>query len=257
MRIAVPDGKGRMKVIHDDSPEYEQYREAFERAEMEYYEELVEEWEREKRRRVLTYYEPWKASLIFEVEQAWEHYQEDGDFMKVFKLLKTRVHIVASTYADNWGNWRLSYTDFEEALWYEVARIVKKSYNGYSDFYLYETVNKALDRRCMDVVRKATKTKQGRFEHSAKALPLDFEQNYPSPENIESDVTNRVLVNQILNDPVLTKDEREFLKVYYDNPGTSFQQLADALGYKHRENTRRVFARIKKKLVSRYPGVLV
>lgn len=247
VKLLLPQ-KGGLKVVRPNTREYRKYRKAEQKALMKEFEQLVEKWNREKRKRVLTNYNAGHAGCIFSVEKAWKEYRDTDDFTKLYEKLQGRVKRLAEFNGKNWVNWRLSEHDFESVLWEEIWRIIR-NYNGWTDFYLLETIDQALMRRCIDVQRRASKTRRGEFENGASSLEsINESKPIPSNDNTEQKATNRVLVNQIINDPILTEEERRFIKIFYDNTGATFREIAEMMGYNHSETARRLLARVRKKL---------
>lgn len=175
----------------------------------------------------------------------------------LYPELKKCVDYWSKFYAKNWlKNTRLSYSDFESEFWctvtWEVVKYTKKIYaNKREDFFLFEIIQIALLRQGLDIVRAATKTDKGKFWHTMLSWEQQTEkwgEQTPSPVYVEKVATDKLFVSQLINDPVLTDEERRFLKALYDDPEASFQNLADVMGYSHREQARRKLRRIQKKL---------
>ena len=253
-KVLVPTGEGWMKVVEKDSKEY---RENYEKImkDLEFKERLNEvgDFWAAKERRVRSTYSKAKANLIIGFEEFFElnfDYGAGDFYSKLFIKLKWCVNKWTEYYVRLWSNKRLSYPDFESIFWEEIWKIAEKHYDdNTTPYFIYEKIEVALKYRGLDVVRKATNTKQGKFEHSAEALPVDFENCYASNVNIEKEVTDRILVNQIMNDQNLSSEERQFIKTKYFYPDASFQELADLMGFDHREKARRLFQRIRDKLL--------
>ena len=67
--------------------------------------------------------------------------------------------------------------------------------------------------------------------------------------NVEKFVSDKMLVDQLIANHSLTDEERKFIEILYKNPGSTFQELADIMGLKHRESARRMLVKIRKKLI--------
>ena len=67
--------------------------------------------------------------------------------------------------------------------------------------------------------------------------------------NVEKFVSDKMLVDQLIADHSLTNEERKFIEILYKNSGSSFQELAELMGFKHRESARRMLHKIRKKLI--------
>ncbi|MBY0597017.1 winged helix-turn-helix transcriptional regulator [Bacillus bingmayongensis] len=66
--------------------------------------------------------------------------------------------------------------------------------------------------------------------------------------NIENDVINCDLVERILSDLSLTKQERKLLQAIYNNPDASYRELAKEVGFNHHEQVTRTFNKTNQKL---------
>lgn len=115
---------------------------------------------------------------------------------------------------------------------------------------LYECIRKAMKSRAIDLVRKYGKTKQWAFENDADSYEVKFRYNeYPDVNTIiEKDVTDRLFICQMINDPVLTESERNVLNTMLLNPDMTYRELANQTGYDHPEQIRRILKRVASKL---------
>lgn len=155
-----------------------------------------------------------------------------------------------------WGkrtnNLRLGKADFE-SLFYDVVLKQIGEYSWANDFYLYETLTKSMDSRALDLIRKV-KAKKRSTTNLAVPLLDDFEAVYPSKDQVEDSVVNRLYLNQIMSDPSLTKQERkiidqrligvtdrEIAKRYRVNPrtiGRSRKMIAKNLAWLRQQRSR-------------------
>lgn len=196
-------------------------------------------------------YKPSKIKFMYQFEKVVIEYCVTGDFTKIFNMLKTTIQGndghggKARAWANKWRNKRLYEDDFASVFWEEAEKVCYGPKNF--DYLTYETIMVAMDRRAIDLTRKATLTKQGEFECSVARFNRE-EAFKDQAVSIEDEVLNKLVVQQILNDPALTMEERHLLAVIYETPNLSFQELACLSGLKHHEQVRRILTRIKNKL---------
>lgn len=268
-RALVPTPEGRMKVMDKTGEEYAEAMiraekastRSFENSPVNYmpdiptvirvwgtlpdYEKWREKQEENQRRQILyRMYPTWKVNLVLSVERAWKHYKKTGDFNLIHKRVNGCVNYWAGYYGRKYSRYWLCTEDFESVFWLAVKQAADQ-HSGY-DIYFYVGINNKLRNRGKDVLRMRLGTRQGNFEHSLKRIPVGFDA--PSPLNVEKEVTDRELVSQLLIEPSLNQQERELLYYLYENHDASFQEIADFLGFNHREKARRLLQRIAKKL---------
>lgn len=199
-----------------------------------------------KEKRLNQRYKPSKVRFLYNFEEAVDTYYYTEDFSIMYKMLKATIKNKALAYGTRWKSKRLSSDDFESVFWEEAWKVCD-NYGG-GDYLLYETITLALERKAIDVIRKATESKQGRFERSALPLSDDFENFYPDSIDMEGEITNKIIVEQILNDEALTPIEKRFVSTMYQNPDAPLNQLAREMGFKHHEQARRMLEGIRTKL---------
>lgn len=158
---------------------------------------------RNKKRRIESKYKDKQAKLnfIYALEEKWDEYIYYGeeDFTPFYDMLQKRVEFMAKNRAKYWNGERLSYHDFESAYWEEIWRIIK-DYDGYGEFYLYETILLAIKRRSHDVTRKATKKGNNRVNHLAEAY-LSILITKKKKKSERSTTGNRLLFNAYIGFP--------------------------------------------------------
>ncbi|WP_286884076.1 MarR family transcriptional regulator [Aneurinibacillus sp. UBA3580] len=74
-------------------------------------------------------------------------------------------------------------------------------------------------------------------------IPLESEKR-----KLENGVCNRLFVEQMINDLVLTSRERQLLRYIYRRPDASKREIAEAVGFKHHEQVSRTLDKIREKL---------
>lgn len=236
-----------MVIIHLDK-ESEEYRKFWEDVEKEERNKELHKWLEAKERRLRSTRSAKKVEVILAFEDVWEDCDYTGNYYRFYHRLKPCVDFWVNRYVRKWSKWRLSYPDFESIFWEEAWKVA----NGYnfwdSDFYLYETLELCFKRRGIEIVRKATKTKQGRFEHGAERFPEGFENRHPGSENTEKAVINQMLVAQMANEPCLTDEEQEFLRILSENPDAKDDEMAEIMGLGYRQKAWRLRKSIRKKL---------
>jgi hypothetical protein len=194
-----------------------------------------------------------KIEFILDIEKLWEKYALDRTEQTQQRLLKALEFTIkqkAKAWGNRWENKRLSTADFESVFYEETMKLCEK-YHQYNDFYFYETFLLALQRRGLDVARQVQKG-QKKFESEVFSLKDETAEFISNDVDIESDVLNRVLVEQILNDPSLTAQERYLLHLIYINADASYSEIAKKAGFNHHEQVRRTLNCISNKLKKSY-----
>lgn len=75
-----------------------------------------------------------------------------------------------------------------------------------------------------------------------------FEEYYPDTRiNVENEVINRLIIEQILSDELLTPEEKQLLEILRRNPESSFRELGIRLDCS-KDKISRTLARIRKKV---------
>ena len=194
----------------------------------------------------LEHYSKGKKELAEDVERALMA----NDLEKVLTIVKFSLQKKAKNYGEKWLNYWLDASDFESAFWEESRKIVGNFSwtGGNGKFLLYETLLLAWDREAKDVTRKATRTYKGRVFHTALPLADEFERFYPDPTvNIEETVTNKLVIEQFMNEQVITPNERMLLQAMIAFPGSTLRELASMLNLS-KNTVSRMNCRIGKKL---------
>jgi RNA polymerase sigma factor (sigma-70 family) len=163
-----------------------------------------------------------------------------------FEEIHKLIHGAAKRWARSWQNKRIPFEDFL-SVFYEKAWEVIQDYTWATDFYLYETISEAINKRGKDLVRQATRTDRRKAFHEAYSLKEGFEDFYPDPVNVAQLVTDRLYKEQVLQDPELTDRERRVLLEVYK--GGSQREIAGKLG-KDRKTVSRTMDHLRHKLDS-------
>lgn len=208
----------------------------------------------ERKRKGLLQRNPQKAEYILKVERVWEKYalafgreQRAHLLDSLLREFQFVIQKKAKAMARKWGSKKIPEADFEHAFWITAWQLCEERYNHYTEFYLYETLLLALERKGMDIIRKHTKTKKRALNTASVRLHEKAAYLFPSDEDIEKQVTDRMLVEQILSDEVLTSDERLLLETIYQNPDLSYRAISREIGT-HHEQVKRNLERIRRKL---------
>jgi hypothetical protein len=183
---------------------------------------------------------PKVIEFILNVEKAWERYSVNRDFTELYRLFVPVVKAKAQLCARKWESCGVSAEDFESIFWEETWRICE-NYRWTSDFYLSETIYESFKKREIDVVRKVTGG--GKLGHSVSLNEQDH-----IGGNVEKEVTDKLLIEQMLEEALLTEKEKQFLAAWYENPEGTLQELARSSGHKHAMEAKRIQARLRRKL---------
>jgi|GEM_PF-4423330 len=188
---------------------------------------------------------------VLQIEDHWERYaleRTDSTLEQLLRALKYKIRNTAQFWGNQWRNKGLCAADFESIFFEEAYRLAQE-YTHYNDFYFYETLYRNMRSRAIDFVRHETRTKQGAFERSVVPLREGAQNFLSNGYDMESDVINRLLVAQILNDSDLTAQERAVLCALYNEPSASHRKIAAALNI-HHEQVRRILKSVNKKLAN-------
>jgi len=238
-----------LKILDKDSPEYRKTI-----GEKAYWDERYQdrqELEANRLRRIKNSYKGRVVNLILAVEKAYEAYldeETEDTFNRLWRLLKKSVDYWAEHFAYNWSGKWFSKEDFEEYFEDEILKEIELYDYWKSPFYLSERVRKRLEGRGYDLVRMKAKTKQGEFEHSLGRFNEFADDIYPGKDNTEKIVVEHILIDQIMNDPSLTEQERKFLQIRYENLDASFEELAESMGFESKVKAWRLMKSIRNKL---------
>lgn len=175
-------------------------------------------------------------------------YQVTEDFNPLGKRIQSIIRGKARKYANLYRNRRLYEDDFESEFWVVAWELASETHYDGGTPYL-DKLNRRLDSRAISVVRK-TYTEKRRAFH--EALPLDKCQDMKAPNSVENHVTDKLLIEQMANDPDLTDQERAMFHLLSDDPDMTLQELADELGLSGRMQASRVRDRLFSKLRSKY-----
>lgn len=185
---------------------------------------------------------------IQNMEEAWDRYCYTGDFIELFNKISAVISDCIKHYLDGWRSCGLSDSDFEGEFWERVWKIIA-AYDGTGDFFLYETIIQAIYSRGKDIVKRAVKRQK-----TFSVWKQFYDETICDQTDIDKDITDKLLVDQLMSEWKLTTPEREFLDALYLNPGISFENIRKLMGLNHKETARRMLNRIKEKVVH-YPDV--
>lgn len=202
------------------------------------------------RERLKKKYKSERIRFIYKLEKGWDDCADVRDFGKVYKMLEKTIRGKAEYYGRKWSNKRLSQHDFESVFW-ETAWHIVEEYDGTGQYYLYETVTEAFKKRAGDIIRKATKTKQGRLESEALSIKEQTER-YVYATSLEKRITDKLVVDQLM--PLVLPGNCDLIFAIKQNPDASNQEIADLIGFAHREKVRRKKEKIKK-IISACPDI--
>lgn len=138
--------------------------------------------------------------------------------------------------------------DFESEFWFTAWQVAE--HGGWKGHFFADTLlgkNGALEKRARELIRHAYREKR-RHYHTALSLNDELVKYVKDPFDLEEEVTNKLFIEQMVNDPELSDAERRLLLAVLDDHEASLSELADRLGFKHKEQVRRVLLRLRKKL---------
>lgn len=195
-------------------------------------EETPEEFGQRLRRRLYRRYSPKKVAFIEHIESVYLKFEaREIDQNEFLAEIKPTIDFYAEMYVRKWSKWRVSRHDFESIFWEHAVRTIQKYRRTENDdFFLLEHLERTFKSRAIDLVRKVTQTKQGRFEHGIASLDSDEKYRYIASEvDVEKEVTDRMIVEDMLSDKSLTTEEQTLLALMYEEPDASDRQLAELM----------------------------
>jgi len=206
---------------------------------------------REVREEGLRKRRPYSADDILAFEKMWEEYstnQTELAYEKLHVELSATIKANSRILGSRWNNKRISSADFESKLFEEFWKLCK-TYTPNPKYYFVETFGQVLNKRKVDVIRAFT-TNQREFENSMVSLEKEEQNGHDiaSDVDIENDFLSKELIDQVLNDPSLTQQEKQLLQTIYDNPDSSYREIAVLVGLNHHQQVTRSLRKIKSKL---------
>lgn len=196
-----------------------------------------------------------KKAAILNLEEHWERYafarlEKSGEAAADILLRHvTVISLIKQTARGFYLAWkknsRLTFHDFESTL-YERAWLVIRNYSWNDDFYLYEQLKNAVKQASIDLLRSEglvrTKQEERAFFHAATGFG---EQDLVDPFNVEADVVTRIFIEQ-----VLTGQDLEVARLLVEHSDLSLAEICDEVRIKHKQQAKRIVARIRAKLVA-------
>jgi DNA-binding CsgD family transcriptional regulator len=155
------------------------------------------------------------AAKIYRTEKKWEELSQEGklDDLLRYELIDKLIYGASFRWGDKYHKSRLSKDDFlsvfYQAAWKEIER-----YTWHTDFFLYETLVKAIQSRGRSLLRDNLATDRRRAFHEALPLIEGFNEFYPDRSlDIELNVIEKRYEEQMHLDPTLTDQERSILHI--------------------------------------------
>lgn len=198
-----------------------------------------------------------KIDFILQIEKLLTDYRYSTYSMdrivekqnKLFTALDFTVKKKADTYYRYWKAKGIDRDSFLSSF-YDTTWKLSNSYEWYGDFYFYETLLLAINRTALNVIKSHTRTNKRQVNNNL--YQLDNATNTAVIDDMEGDILVRVLIGQLLDDPLFTDKEKQLFIARYNNPNASQLELARILGYSHHEPIRRLLANFKNKFKKNY-----
>jgi hypothetical protein len=169
-----------------------------------------------------------------------------GEEEKLYRLLKPIIAGKARMYGRRWKWTGLTEDDFHSKFWEVAWELYERPYEP-SQYTFYETFALAISRQVINMVRHATRTHQGAFEHQVVRVG-ERVVDLADSADLESTVLNRLYVESILTDERLDSTDRQILQTIYQNPDSSFQQIAEMVGLRWSKQVTRRLDSIRRRL---------
>lgn len=221
------------------------------KANKEFTEELLLAWKRDEfhnksNNLIKKNFNKKQQKLLWSLEDAYNHAVLTDEYDALYDELLKVIKFWSEYYYCTCYNLRLDYGDFFEVM-INAAVDTTNKYSSNSDFSLFQTLQLVLKNRGIDLIRKAKANKRAIW-HKAARLPDNFDTTYADDFNLENAVVQKILLEKIFKDPSLTEEERKLLKLMYDDPNITLDELANRMEWGYREKVRRTLKRIRMKL---------
>lgn len=211
-------------------------------------ETVYEFWER-KERRIENHFRKGKVDLIKAIERIHDNELPDDACDKICNILRSTIQASARHWSRNaqLSGLRLYVDDFEEVFWKAVLDMIWYDYDSRSDFWLYEHIMKKMRSNALDLIKWAKRDKR---IHDYTAISIDEQLQIADQRtsNLENNVIDTVMVQQMMCEPSLDEQEREFLRYLYDYPEATLREIADTLDLGHPQKASRLLDKVQKKL---------
>ncbi|MFB7140953.1 hypothetical protein ACFCYN_14975 [Gottfriedia sp. NPDC056225] len=210
-------------------------------------ETVYEFWDR-KERRIEKIFRKGKVDLIKAVERIYDNELPDDACNRICKIFNSTVIASARRWSHNAqsSGIRLYVDDFEEVFWKAVLDMIWYDYDSRSDFWLYEHIMKKMRSNALDLIKWAKRDKRVNDYTAASIEEMQIADQQTS--SIENNVTDTLLVQQIMNDPSLSENERVLLRFLYDKPEATLRDISKELGLGHPQKASRLLEKVQKKL---------
>lgn len=171
-----------------------------------------------------------------------ERFLVTENFDKLYGMLKTFIVGKSRKYTRRYQTrgLRIYEDDFSSVLWEATLELLHDTSFRKNSFRV--VLNHRLEDRARNIVRHHMADKR-----RALTIAMPISATYPSNEDVESAVINKINVEQLSNDSTLTVNERRLLNLLKQYPLASNQDLAVLLGYTYREKVRRLKLNLRKK----------
>lgn len=181
----------------------------------------------------------------------WKHSIQtvylSGEDEKLYRLLKPVIHSKAKRYGRMWKWAELSAEDFHSEFWEVTWNLVEQPYRQ-TGYLFYDTWELAISRRAVNLVKHATQTRQMEFEQQALRAGDRIADMAVDRSDMETRIVNQLYVQQLLTDERLDTDDRQLLQAIYQNPDSSFQQIAEMVGLRWSKQVTRRLDSIRRRL---------
>lgn len=171
-----------------------------------------------------------------------------GDDDKLYHLLRPIIHSKAKRYGRLWKWTELTAEDFCSEFWEVTWNLVEQPYKR-TGYLFYDTWELAVSRRAVNLIRRATQTRQLEFENEAVRVGDRIVDMAVDHRDMETTVINRLYVQSILTDNRLSPTDRQLLQTIYRNPDSSFQQIAQMVGLRWSQQVIRRLDGIRRRLI--------
>lgn len=180
-----------------------------------------------------------------DIQQIWL----SGDDDKLYRAMQGRIVSKARFYGKRYSNFHINQADVESMLWELTWEITMRPFDPDSLPFM-DVWDIAVKRRMVTLLkqmRPRVKYERGGVKyvtvevHDHRYFDEEISHMLPA-KDVETEVINRLTVQQMCNDERLTDRQRYLLVVMLDNPDATLQELAEIVGEQRRDT---VYKRIK------------
>ncbi|MFC9354901.1 hypothetical protein [Arthrobacter sp. NPDC057013] len=200
--------------------------------------------------RLNNYHGEKKANFILKVEMAYWESRKELNLQPLYDVLIGDLNRSAKWYAKKFKQYGIPEGEFLNEYLEELFRHVQ-TVSPHPSYYFYESFKPLLKYRSIDVARRYT-SNQKQFERSMKSLEaIQEKKKKDTIIDTSMNVELQVMVKEdMLNNEMLTEQERQLLKVMHMYPNLKKNEVCEAIGIEPYQ-----YSRIIKKIAGKLTDI--